>query len=89
MITHFNPSRRNVLLSGGALVVSFSLAGSLGAAVAQDATAAKSVARGCEILICVSWVTPRCHDRLVRRGTWAGLLTLRRPVRSGLLRYGR
>jgi nicotinate dehydrogenase subunit B len=45
MNTHFSLSRRNVLSGGGALVVSFSFAGSPGAAPAQDATAAKSVAK--------------------------------------------
>jgi nicotinate dehydrogenase subunit B len=45
MNTHFIPSRRNVLLGGGALVVSFSFAGSPSVAFAQGGTAAKSVAK--------------------------------------------
>ena len=45
MNTHFIPSRRRVLLGSGALVVSFSLAHSLGGASAQDASVAKSVAK--------------------------------------------
>jgi len=45
MNTHFIPSRRNVLLGSGALVVSFSLAHSLGGASAQDGSAAKTVAK--------------------------------------------
>jgi nicotinate dehydrogenase subunit B len=43
MNTHFNPSRRNVLIGGGALVVSFSFAAS--SVPAQDTAAAKSVAK--------------------------------------------
>ena len=45
MNTHFIPSRRSVLLGSGALVVSFSLAHSLGGASEQDAWVAKSVAK--------------------------------------------
>jgi CO/xanthine dehydrogenase Mo-binding subunit len=44
MNTHFIPSRRNVLLGGGALVVSFSFA-SPGAVLAQGSTVTKNVAK--------------------------------------------
>jgi CO/xanthine dehydrogenase Mo-binding subunit len=44
MNIHTKPSRRNVLKGGGALVVSFSLSGPLGEALAQGAPAAKPVA---------------------------------------------
>ena len=39
MTKHFNPSRRNLLKSGGALVVSFSFSGAIGDALAQGAAA--------------------------------------------------
>jgi CO/xanthine dehydrogenase Mo-binding subunit len=45
MNTHFIPSRRHLLLGGGALVVSFSFAGSSGPAFAQAGAAAKTVAK--------------------------------------------
>src|SRR5687768_4808157 len=44
MNTHFVPSRRTVLKSGGALVVSFSFAGPIAEALAQGATADKPLA---------------------------------------------
>jgi CO/xanthine dehydrogenase Mo-binding subunit len=40
MNTHFTPSRRKVLKGSGALVVSFSFAGSIGEAIAQGAAPA-------------------------------------------------
>jgi len=45
MNTHFISSRRNVILGGGALVVSFCFAGSPGVALAQSGVATKSVAK--------------------------------------------
>jgi len=45
MNTHFIPSRREVLLAGGALVISFSLGEPLGTASAQNSAGAKSVAK--------------------------------------------
>ena len=44
MNKHFIPSRRDVLKGGGALVVSFSLAGQLDAALAQGARRGKPLA---------------------------------------------
>jgi nicotinate dehydrogenase subunit B len=44
MTKHFVPSRRDMLKGGGALIVSFSLAGRIDAALAQGAAATKPVA---------------------------------------------
>ena len=44
MNTHFIPSRRAVLKSGGALIVGFSFAGPIAEALAQGATADKPLA---------------------------------------------
>jgi nicotinate dehydrogenase subunit B len=44
MNTHFNPSRRELLKGGGALVVSFSIAGPIGDALGQAAAASKPLA---------------------------------------------
>ena len=44
MNTHFVPSRRTVLKSGGALIVSFSFAGHIAEALAQSAAPQKSLA---------------------------------------------
>ena len=44
MTKHFIPSRRDMLKSGGALIVSFSLASPIDAALAQGAAAGKPLA---------------------------------------------
>ncbi len=41
MTKHFSPSRRDLLKGGGALVVSFSLGGPVGSALAEQAAAAQ------------------------------------------------
>ena len=49
MTTHFMPSRRDMLKGGGALVVSFSLAGQIDEALAQASGGARSRSRSTEV----------------------------------------
>ena len=63
MNTHFKPSRRDLLKGGGALVVSFSLAGTIDEALAQGA-AARQAAGARPRSIPFSPSTPRARSRV-------------------------